>query len=638
MDSILENIRSPEDMQTLNDNEISALAGEIREYIIQVVAKNGGHLASNLGVVELTIALHRAFNSPVDKIIWDVGHQAYVHKLLTGRYELFQTLRTKQGMSGFPKRSESVHDIYETGHSSTSISAALGFAAARDLKGSGHHVVAVIGDGSMTGGLAYEALNNVGHSGKRMIVILNDNNMSISENVGAMATYFSKIRTTPTYFRLKSDFEYIMRKIPALGERVIRAAERVKDSLKHLVVPGMLFEEMGFTYLGPINGHNESELQNVIDRAKTINGPVLIHVLTKKGKGYKPAEANPDVFHGTGPFDVATGMQIGSSVPLSYTQVFGDAVLRLAGENPKIVGITAAMPDGTGMDKLRDEYPDRYFDVGIAEAHAVTFAAGMAAAGFRPVVAVYSTFLQRAYDQILMDVCLQNLPVVFGIDRAGIVGEDGETHQGLFDISYLRPMPNMTIMVPKDENELQHMLHTALCHVGPSAIRYPRGKGFGVPLDQSLTAIPIGSAEVCRRGGDMVIIAAGPAVHWACKAAQKIEAMGKSVAVINARFIKPLDKNTMLEWIRTTHRVLVVEENVFYGGLSSAVSEMILKEGVQNIQFDSLAIPDMFMYHGTRAQLLADFNITEDGIMNKALEMMDMQPRTAKSAAIHLVR
>jgi 1-deoxy-D-xylulose-5-phosphate synthase len=638
MASLLENIHSPDDLKKMNEKDIQALATEIRTFIIKVVSENGGHLASNLGVVELTIALHRAFSSPCDKIIWDVGHQSYIHKLLTGRYEHFQTLRTKNGMSGFPKRSESIHDVYETGHSSTSISAALGFAAARDLTSEQNHVVAVIGDGSMTGGLAYEALNNVGHSGKRMIVILNDNNMSISQNVGAMATYFGKIRTAPTYFRLKSDFEYIMRKIPALGEKVINAAERVKDSLKHLVVPGMLFEEMGFTYLGPVNGHNEGELQNVISRAKTIDGPVLIHVLTKKGKGYKPAEDNPDIFHGTGPFNVATGEQNGSSVPLSYTQVFGETIQRLAGENRKIVGITAAMTDGTGMDKLRAKYPDRYFDVGIAEAHAVTFAAGLASAGFRPVVAVYSTFLQRAYDQILMDVCLQNLPVVFAVDRAGVVGEDGETHQGLFDISYLRPMPNMTIMVPKDENELQHMLHTALLHSGPSAIRYPRGKGFGIPLDQTLLPMEIGKAELCHSGKDITIIAAGPAVHWACEAALELETMGKTATVVNARFVKPLDEKLIIESLQDTRMVLVVEENVFFGGLASAVSEMILREGIGDIKFDSLSVPDKFLPHGTRPQLLTEHGISKDGICKKALAMLAEQHNTGKNAAIHLVR
>ncbi len=638
MAHLLANIHTPDDLKKMDDDELRNLAAEIRDYIIQVVAKNGGHLASNLGVVELTIALHRAFESPEDKIIWDVGHQAYVHKLLTGRYRQFSTLRTKEGMSGFPKRSESVHDVYETGHSSTSISAALGFAAARDLQKSSRHVVAVIGDGSMTGGLAYEALNNVGHTGKRMIVILNDNNMSISQNVGAMATYFSKIRTAPTYFRLKSDFEYIMRKIPSVGERVINAAERVKDSLKHLVVPGMLFEEMGFTYLGPIDGHNESALQNVISRAKTINGPVLVHVLTKKGKGYRPAEKNPDIFHGTGPFDVVTGEQKSTSMPLSYTQVFGETIQRLAEENRKVVGITAAMPDGTGMDKLRDKYPERYFDVGIAEAHAVTFAAGLAAAGLRPVVAVYSTFLQRAYDQLLMDVCLQNLPVVFAIDRAGIVGEDGETHQGLFDLSYLRPMPNMTIFVPKDENELQHMVHTALQHSGPSAIRYPRGKGFGKPLDQTFQTLEIGKGELCATGKDITIVAAGPAVQWAIEASQRLATEGIMAAVVNTRFIKPLDEKLILDTVRETKRVLVAEENVFFGGLASAVSELIMKNGLGNIMFDSLSVPDVFLHHGTRSQLLEEHGLTSDGIYRKALAMVDNEYKTERSAAIHLVR
>ncbi len=638
LESWLEKIHSPQDIRTLKDHEIKGLAEEIRKYIIDTVSKTGGHLASNLGVVELTIALHRTFNSPEDKIIWDVGHQCYVHKILTGRYHQLKSIRCKDGISGFPKRCESCHDFFETGHSSTSISAALGFAAARDLRRESHHVVAVIGDGSMSGGLAYEALNNVGHTKKRVIVLLNDNNMSISENVGAMSSYLSRLRTAPTYFKMKSDFEFLMRKIPSVGEHVIRVADRVKDSLKHLVVPGMIFEEMGFTYLGPIDGHNESELQTVLNRAKKIDGPVLIHAITKKGKGYRPAEENPDVFHGTGPFDVQTGLQKSKSLPLTYTKVFGDTLYRIAEDNLNIVGITAAMPDGTGLDKLRDQIPQRYFDVGIAESHAVTFAAGLASEGFHPVVAVYSTFLQRAYDQILMDVCLQNLPVIFAVDRAGIVGEDGETHQGLFDLSFLRPMPNMKIMVPKDENELQHMLYTATQISGPCAIRYPRGKGFGVPLDQQLYEIPEGKAELLNDGSDLVVIAAGPSSHWAMEAAKHIEMEDVSVSVVNLRYLKPLDEDMLLKKISETRRVLIVEENVEAGGLTECVSHLIVKNGLNNIVLHSISIPDRFISHGTREQLLDEYGFSVGNLEDTMRKMVQEKTNEKRKTSIHLIR
>jgi 1-deoxy-D-xylulose-5-phosphate synthase len=490
----------------------------------------------------------------------------------------------------------------------------------------------------MSGGLAYEALNNVGHTQKRLIVVLNDNNMSISENVGAMSSYFSRLRTAPTYFRMKSDFEYLMRKIPTVGEHVLRAADRVKDSLKHLVVPGMLFEEMGFTYLGPIDGHNEPELQNVLNRAKMIDGPVLIHAITKKGKGYQPAEKNPDIFHGTGPFDVQTGLQKSKSLPLTYTNVFGETLLRIAKDNPDIVGITAAMPDGTGLDKLRDELPQRYFDVGIAEAHAVTFAAGMAAEGLHPVVAVYSTFLQRAYDQVLMDVCLQNLSVVFAVDRAGMVGEDGETHQGLFDISFFRPMPNMIIMAPKDENELQHMLFTATQISGPCAIRYPRGKGFGVPMDQQLYEIPIGKAELLRDGTDLVVIAAGPSAHWALQAADRLKEKNMKVSVINVRYLKPLDEDMLLEKIQETGRVLVVEENVEAGGLSESLSHLVVKNNLRDINMRFISIPDIFITHGTRDQLLNENGYSVEHMEKEIENMIEQKHIAKKRTSIHLIQ
>src|SRR5512136_1105430 len=525
MANILDKINSPTDLKGLSLKELKLLADELREEIIATCAVNGGHVAPSLGVVELTIALHRVFVSPRDKIVWDVGHQAYAHKLLTGRRERFRTLRKLDGISGFPKRAESPHDAFDVGHSSTSISAALGMAVGRDLKKGGNKVIAVIGDGSMTGGLAYEGLNNAGHLNKDLVVILNDNEMSIAENVGAVSTLLSRTITSEFVHKIKKDVEGFLEGLDSFGKNMLKFAKRAEESMKGLFTPGMLFEAFGFEYIGPINGHDIQLLMETLENVKRFDDAVLIHVLTKKGKGYRPAEENPALFHGVGPFDIATGkVKKGKGGAASFTAVFGDAMKKIAAEDDRVVAVTAAMPDGTGLTPFAREFPSRFFDVGIAEQHAVTFAAGMAAEGYRPVFAVYSSFLQRAFDQAFHDVCLQNLPVVFAIDRAGVVGSDGPTHHGLFDLSYLRILPNMVLMAPRDENELQHMIQTALDHDGPAAIRYPRGNGVGVPLEQNLKKLPIGKGEILRNGKDGAVLAVGVMVYPACEAANILAA------------------------------------------------------------------------------------------------------------------
>ncbi|HHX75068.1 MAG TPA: 1-deoxy-D-xylulose-5-phosphate synthase, partial [Firmicutes bacterium] len=526
MEKWLPAIQQPADLKKLNLQQLNELACEIRAFLLEKVAKTGGHLAPNLGVVELTIALHTVFNSPRDQIIWDVGHQSYVHKLLTGRRDGFDTLRQFGGMSGFPKMRESEHDVFQTGHSSTSVSAALGLAKARDLLGEKNHIIAVIGDGSMGGGMAFEALNHAGEMKTNLIVVLNDNEMSISHNVGGLAAYLGRLRTDPKYFRLKEDIEELLRRIPAIGGRVVKSVERVKDAIKTLIVPGMLFEELGFTYLGPLDGHNLEKMLGVLRGAKKLHGPVLVHVLTKKGKGFDCAENNPDLYHGIGPFDPADPplQAVRNSVP-TYTEVFSDSLVGLGEKNKKVIAITAAMAAGTGLAAFAARFPERFFDVGIAEQHAVTFAAGMARKGFRPVVAIYSTFLQRAYDQIVHDVCMQDLPVFFALDRAGVVGEDGETHQGVFDLAYLRHIPRMSLIVPRDENMLQHALLTGLAHDGPCAVRYPRGRGLGVPLEEP-RRLPWGRGELLRPGRDLTILAVGTMVAPALEAAAALERRG----------------------------------------------------------------------------------------------------------------
>ncbi|MZP28445.1 1-deoxy-D-xylulose-5-phosphate synthase [Heliobacterium undosum] len=622
MTQILSQISNPGDLQKLTATELDQLAKEIREVIIQTTSENGGHLAPNLGVVELTLALHLVFQSPKDKIIWDVGHQSYVHKLLTGRYNNFHTLRRYKGMAGFPKRSESEHDIFNTGHSSTSISAALGFAFARDLKKEEGAVIAVIGDGALTGGIALEALNHAGHAGNDMIVVLNDNEKSIADNVGAMSTYLSRIRTDPRYFRNKEEVEEIVRRIPSIGSHVLKVMEKMKDGFKHLVVPGILFEELGFSYLGPIDGHNLGQLREVMTNACRLKGPILVHVLTKKGKGYAPAETNPSVFHGVGPFDVETGKVKKNPGPPTYTQVFSDTLLRLAREDERIVGVTAAMPDGTGMTPFARAFPSRFFDVGIAEQHAVNMSAALALQGLRPVVAIYSTFLQRAYDQVFHDVCLQRAPVVFAIDRGGIVGDDGETHHGLFDIAFLRHIPELVMMAPKDENELQHMLHTALEYEGPVAVRYPRGTGVGVTLDEELTMVPIGKGELLRQGSDLTIVAIGAMVGIAEEAADLLEAEGIRAAVVNARFVKPLDKELIVKQARETGKIVTVEEHVLAGGFGSAILELLEMEGV-HCSVRRIGIPDEYVQHGTVSVLREDYGLTASNVARVARELAD---------------
>ena len=614
----LQNIKSPEDVRGLKPAELKILAQEIRQEIIQVVSQNGGHLAPNLGAVELTLALHSVFQTPRDKIVWDVGHQAYVHKLLTGRYEQFSTIRTYGGLSGFPKRSESVHDVFGAGHSSTSISAADGLARARDLRGEHYNVVAVIGDGAMTGGMAFEALENAGHRKRNLIVVLNDNEMSIDPNVGAMAEYLSRVRSNPSYTKSKEEVEELLKKIPAIGGKMFKAADRLKDSLKYLLVPGVLFEEFGFKYYGPVNGHDLAALLTVLENVKNMNCPVLVHVVTQKGKGYGPAEKNPDLFHGVSAFDVATGQVLKKQEVPSYTSVFGRTLTELGQKDETIVGITAAMGKGTGIGIFQERFPARTIDVGIAEEHAVTMAAAMALDGFKPVVAIYSTFLQRAYDQILHDVALQKAPVVFCLDRAGIVGDDGPTHHGLFDISYLRHIPGMVCMAPKDENELRHMLYSALQYQCPVAIRYPRGAGLGVAQDQMLQQLPLGKAEVLQQGSGVTLLAYGSMVDVAQQVAKRLQSERDIKAtVINARFAKPLDEATILQYAQPDTLLVTLEEHMLAGGFGSAVLELLNQRGCAIGSVLRIGVADDFVPHGNTALLKQLAGLDVDTIVQK---------------------
>ncbi len=606
MHNLLSNIQSPLDIQKANIFELTNLADEIRSFILENVSKTGGHLASNLGVVELTLAIHHVFESPKDRIIWDVGHQSYVHKIITGRKDLFHTLRQYQGISGFPKRSESEHDAFDTGHSSTSISAALGIAKARDLNEEKYYVIAVIGDGALTGGLAFEALNHAGQCNTNLIVILNDNEMSISENVGSFSKYLNRLRTDPMYFKVKDDVEHLLNKIPRVGKTVYRTAEKAKDSLKYLLLPNKFFEELGFTYLGPINGHNIKDLTITLNQAKNIKGPVFIHVKTKKGKGYKYAENNPQKFHGIGSFNLKNGKtnSYNASNRPSYSEIFGETLTEIANVNKKVVAITAAMPSGTGLSDFATKYPERFFDVGIAEQHAVTFAAGLSANGLKPIFAVYSTFLQRAYDQIIHDVCLQNLPVVFCIDRAGIVGNDGETHHGIFDISFLSHMPHMKIMTPKDGTELVEMLKYATSYAdSPIAIRYPRGQSDDFTKLSSDYNINTKKAEVLLKGQDILFIAVGKMVRVAYEAAQKLKKVDIHATVINARFIKPLDENTLISHCINAKHIITLEDQITKGGFGSQVLELLNKNKINNKNIEILGFPDKFIEHGNTEKL-----------------------------------
>jgi 1-deoxy-D-xylulose-5-phosphate synthase len=614
MGTLLERIDEPEKLHSLSTEELEALAGELRELIVRTVSQTGGHLAPSLGAVELTLALYSVLHLPMDKVVWDVGHQAYAHKILTGRRERFSGLRQWQGITGFPSRAESEYDAFGVGHASTSISAALGMAIARDIKGRGEHIVAVIGDGAMTGGESFEALNHAGDIGTNLIVVLNDNGMSIDFNVGAMSEYLSRIRVTPQYNRAKEDIKGFLRSIPHIGDTMVKTAEYIKEGVKSVLVPGGLFEEMGFTYVGPIDGHNIRLMRDVFSEACMMDGPILVHVRTRKGRGYLPAETEPDKFHGVGKFDAATGaVKKDPSAPASYTSVFGNALIELAQEMPSITAITAAMPSGTGLKDFGERFPKRFFDVGIAEEHAVTLAAGMAAAGLHPVAAIYSTFAQRAYDQLMHDVCLQNLPVTLCLDRGGLVGEDGPTHHGVFDLSYLRTMPGMTVFVPKDENELRDMLYTAVRMDSPTAIRYPRGAGLGVPLSEGFREIEIGKAEALSEGDDVALLAVGTMVDAAKKAAALLEEKGVHASVVNMRFVKPIDTAT-IDATATKNKLLVtLEENVLPGGFGSAVAEYMADAG-HRTPLLRIGIPDRFVSQGAKSKLLESCGLLPEQI------------------------
>jgi 1-deoxy-D-xylulose-5-phosphate synthase len=618
---ILDSISAPCDVKDLTDAQLTRLAGEIRAELVSTVSATGGHLAPNLGAVELTLGIHRALDCPADRIIFDVGHQSYVHKLLTGRLDRFETLRQYGGLCGFPKRSESPYDAFDTGHASDSLSVALGMALARDARGGSETILAVIGDGSMTGGMAFEALNHIGHLGARLIIVLNDNEMSISENVGALASYLARVRLDPRYTRLRDGVESALAMNP-IGRVMVGAGEAMKESVKQLLVPGMLFEELGLKYVGPIDGHDVAQVQEAVERAKKGDGPVIIHAVTRKGQGYEHAENKPDAFHGIGPFSIETGKTNGSSGgAMSYTEAFSRALVAEAAKDERIVAITAAMPSGTGLDRFAEQYPDRFYDVGIAEEHAVGMAAGLAVGGRVPVVAIYSTFMQRAYDQLVMDVALQNLHVVFCLDRAGLVGEDGPTHHGVFDLTYLRSIPNMTVLAPADEVELAEALHTALSLDGPVAIRYPRGAGVGLELPVEPRTWDA-KAQIRQQGSDVAFLAVGRMVHTATKAAELLAQKGVSASVINARWVKPLDLE-MVSWSAESHRLLVtVEESTSMGGFGGGVCEALA-----DLRVDApvlrLAVPDCFVTHGATSRLLSDIGLTPEAVSAAVLGRLE---------------
>jgi 1-deoxy-D-xylulose-5-phosphate synthase len=612
MTRLLDGVEYPRDIRRFSVDELNQLAGEIREEVISVVSEVGGHFASTLGAVELTLALHYVFDTPEDRIVWDTGHQAYAHKLLCGRRDRLATIRQFGGLSGFLSREESEYDVFGAGHAGTSISAALGMVEAKYLDGAARKVVAVISDGGLSAGLTYEGLNSAGHLDRDLIVVLNDNEHFIDPRVGAVSSFLSKQFTTDLGVRLQKNLSSLLKSLPR-GENLKHVARKMRDSFLSLVTPGFLFESLGFQYVGPINGHNVSEMISTLENVKKVDGPTLVHVLTKKGKGYAPAEADPIKFHAVTPFHVLTGKAKKEKGPIpTYTEVFGRSLVRIAKHNPKVVGITAAMGSGTGIDKLARELPERTYDVGIAEQHAVTFAAGMATEGYIPVVAIYSTFLQRGYDEILHDVCLQNLHVVFALDRGGLVGADGPTHHGVFDFAYLRSMPNIVVMAPKDENELQHMLAAAVNHCGPIALRYPRGEGWGVALE----------AELLREGSDIGIAAIGHTVLPALKAAQDLAPLGINAAVLNARFIKPLDKEALRSLVTHTPRLITVEDHVTTGGFGSAVLEFLADDGINGIEIRRLGVPDRFIPHGTQDELRKLCGFDKDAIAQAALQMV----------------
>ncbi|ALF11471.1 1-deoxy-D-xylulose-5-phosphate synthase [Parageobacillus thermoglucosidasius] len=625
-------IKNPRFLKNMSTKQLIELSADIRKFLIEKLSKTGGHIGPNLGVVELTIALHKVFDSPKDKLIWDVGHQSYVHKILTGRASEFDTLRQYKGLSGFPKRSESEHDVWETGHSSTSLSAAMGMAIARDLKGTDEYIVPIIGDGALTGGMALEALNHIGHEKKDIIVVLNDNEMSIAPNVGALHNVLGRLRTAGKYQWVKDELELLLKRIPAVGGKLAATAERIKDSLKYLLVSGVFFEELGFTYFGPVDGHNFDDLLENLHYAKKTKGPVLLHVITKKGKGYRPAENDKvGTWHGTGPYKIETGdfLKPVDAAP-SWSELVSETVRKLARTDKRIVAITPAMPVGSKLEGFASEFPERMFDVGIAEQHATTLAAGLASQGMKPFLAIYSTFLQRAYDQVVHDVCRQNLNVFFAIDRAGLVGADGETHQGVFDIAFLRHIPNLVIMMPKDENEGQHMVFTAIQYDdGPIALRFPRGNGLGVKLDEELKKIPIGTWEVLREGRDLAILTFGTMISMALEAAEKLAKENISVKVVNARFIKPMDEAMLHDLLESNIPILTIEEAVLQGGFGSAVLEFAHDHGYHQTVINRMGIPDRFIEHGSVKELLNEIGLTTAHIIDRVKTMI---PRKQKRA------
>jgi 1-deoxy-D-xylulose-5-phosphate synthase len=634
MARLLDKIKSPDDLKKLEVGQLSQVAGELREEIFEQVGKTGGHLGASLGAVELTLALHYVFDAPKDQIVWDVGHQAYGHKMITGRLDQFHTLRQKDGLSGFPKRSESEYDTFGVGHASTAISAALGMAAARDLCGDDYKVIALVGDGALTGGIAFEAINNAGILHKDLIVVLNDNKMSISNNVGALNMYLTKITSGKLYNRIEADVWELLGLIPKLGGKARKLAGKIKDSIKTLVVPDVIFEELGFRYFGPIDGHNVEFLVETFNHVKDLHGPILLHTLTQKGKGYEFTEKDPLCAHGVTRFDKVPGDIPAKSAAPSYTSVYGNTITALAKKNPDVVAITAAMPDNTGLNVFKEAHPGRLFDVGIAEQHAVTFAGGLATKGIKPVVTIYSTFLQRAFDQLIHDIALQDLPVRFVLDRGGLVGDDGPTHHGTFDLSYLRMIPNMVIMSPKDENELQHMIKTIVAYNdGPIALRFPRGNGLGVHMDKRLHKLPIGKGEIVREGKDVVFFAIGAMVETSNRAAQILAGKGIDACVVNARFVKPLDHGLIDEVLSEDPALITAEENVVAGGFGSGVNEYLVSQGYEISRIRNLGIPDQFIEHGNRDALLTEIGLTPEAMAQTAVSMLEHDKRMYKPAA-----
>ncbi|WP_187434058.1 1-deoxy-D-xylulose-5-phosphate synthase [Paenibacillus methanolicus] len=634
MNVLLEHINGPKDLKNLTVPQLDELAAEIRSFLIEKLSVTGGHLAPNLGVVELTLAMHYLFDSPTDKFIYDVGHQSYVHKILTGRKDQFDTLRQYKGLCGFVKRSESEHDVWEAGHSSTSLSAAMGMALARDLKGETNKVVAVIGDGALTGGMALEALNHIGHEKKNLLVILNDNEMSIAPNVGALHHYLSKIRTDRHYQKAKEELNQFLKKIPAIGGTLSKTAERLKDSVKYLLVSGILFEQFGFTYFGPVDGHDIPQLLEVLEQAKNATGPVMVHVVTTKGKGYSPAEADSHKWHGISPYKIESGQVLKAVGPPMYTEVFSEALIDLAKEDKRIVAVTPAMPGGSGLLKFAELFPGRMIDVGIAEQHAATLCAAMAMEGLKPVYAVYSTFLQRAYDQVVHDICRQNLNVIFAIDRAGFVGPDGETHHGVYDIAYLRHVPNMVLMMPKDENELRRMMKTAVDYNdGPIAIRYPRVNGVGVEIEKEMHPIPIGSWETVREGDSSVILAIGPMVAVAEEAAEQLKREGQNVRIVNARFVKPLDEAMLLQLAKEGQSMIVLEEGSEQGGLGSAILEFYSQRGISGLNIRIIGVPDVFVEHGSIKEQRQETGLTAERVCKELRALKPVLRQRANGTA-----